>query len=119
MTLPAGFDSRIVNNTFVGDGAGSGIRIVTHPHAAGTGVATTTIRNNIVTGGQTGIEIPGTVDQTFILEGNDVWGNNERNWVGGVFFHLVRAENACPGAAGVGSLGRGSDGTERAGRACP
>jgi hypothetical protein len=36
---------------------------------------------------------------------------------GGVFFYLVRAENACP--AGQGSLGARSDGTPRAGRTCP
>jgi hypothetical protein len=35
---------------------------------------------------------------------------------GGVFFYLVRAENACP--AGQGSLGTRSDGTPRAGRTC-
>lgn len=33
------------------------------------------------------------------------------------YYYLVRARNACPG--GVGSLGRRSDGTERAGRVCP
>jgi hypothetical protein len=36
---------------------------------------------------------------------------------GAVFHYLVRAENGCP--AGAGSLGHGSDGGERAGRACP
>jgi len=36
---------------------------------------------------------------------------------GGVFYYLVRAENACPD--GAGSLGARSDGTERTGRDCP
>jgi hypothetical protein len=36
---------------------------------------------------------------------------------GAVHHYLVRAENACP--AGQGSLGQASDGSERAGRACP
>ena len=36
---------------------------------------------------------------------------------GVVFYYLVRAENDCP--VGEGSLGRGSDGTPRAGRGCP
>ena len=35
----------------------------------------------------------------------------------GIYFYLVRAENECPG--GQGPLGSASDGTPRAGRACP
>jgi hypothetical protein len=37
--------------------------------------------------------------------------------VGGVYFYLVRATNACP--SGVGPLGAGSDGQPREGRTCP
>lgn len=37
--------------------------------------------------------------------------------VGGFFFYLIRASDACP--AGLGSLGSASDGTPRAGRTCP
>lgn len=39
--------------------------------------------------------------------------------VGGVFYYLVRTENACPGSSGLGSLGSRSDGTARVGRGCP
>ena len=38
---------------------------------------------------------------------------------GAAFYYLVRAVNACPGASGEGSLGRGSDGLERSGASCP
>jgi hypothetical protein len=38
---------------------------------------------------------------------------------GSVFFYLVRAENACPGASGLGLLGKTSSGVPIAGRNCP
>jgi len=38
---------------------------------------------------------------------------------GGIFFYLVRAENACPGASGIGPLGAASNGVPRQGRSCP
>jgi len=38
---------------------------------------------------------------------------------GNAIYYLVRARNACPGSAGVGSLGSTSNGTPRAGRDCP
>ncbi len=38
---------------------------------------------------------------------------------GGVFFYLVRAENACPNALGAGPLGFRSDGQPIQGRSCP
>ena len=39
--------------------------------------------------------------------------------IGGVFFYLIRAENACPGTEGQGSVGTDSNGTARSARACP
>jgi len=38
---------------------------------------------------------------------------------GQIIYYLVRAENACPGAVGMGPLGTQSDGTPRTGRICP
>jgi len=38
---------------------------------------------------------------------------------GTLFYYLMRAENACPGDIGVGPLGPGPSGAERAGRSCP
>ena len=38
---------------------------------------------------------------------------------GTAFHYLVRARNACPGEAGIGTLGMGPAGTERVGRSCP
>jgi N-acetylneuraminic acid mutarotase len=38
---------------------------------------------------------------------------------GTAFFYLVRAQDGCPGTAGVGSLGTNSKGIQRSGRACP
>jgi len=38
--------------------------------------------------------------------------------LGEVFYYLVRAENSCPGAQGIGPLGDASDGTPRTGRTC-
>ncbi|HEY3175328.1 MAG TPA: FG-GAP-like repeat-containing protein [Candidatus Polarisedimenticolia bacterium] len=38
---------------------------------------------------------------------------------GAIFFYLVRAQNACPGPAGIGPLGFDSAGSPIAGRACP
>jgi len=38
---------------------------------------------------------------------------------GAVFYYVVRAQNACPGALGVGSLGTTSSGTPRLARDCP
>lgn len=39
--------------------------------------------------------------------------------VGAVFYYLVRAQNACPGALGIGSLGTTSSGAARTARDCP
>jgi len=38
---------------------------------------------------------------------------------GSVLYYLVRAENGCPGALGVGPLGADSTGQTRSGRTCP
>jgi len=38
---------------------------------------------------------------------------------GGAFYYVVRAQNACPGALGVGSLGTTSSGAPRLARDCP
>ena len=38
---------------------------------------------------------------------------------GGILYFLVRAENSCPGAAGIGPLGAGSNGAVQFGRTCP
>ena len=37
----------------------------------------------------------------------------------GIFFYLARARNGCPGGSGVGSVGAGSSGVERAALVCP
>jgi hypothetical protein len=39
--------------------------------------------------------------------------------LGGIFYYLVRAEDACPGTLGSGSLGFTSGGQPRQGRTCP
>ena len=38
---------------------------------------------------------------------------------GKIHYYLVRAENSCPGGAGLGSLGAGTSGVPRAARTCP
>jgi len=39
--------------------------------------------------------------------------------IGAAFYYLIRAYSGCPEETGIGSLGKRSDGTTRAGRLCP
>jgi len=45
--------------------------------------------------------------------------DSEQPATDGAFHYLVRAENGCPAAMGLGALGTGSGGWEREGRTCP
>jgi hypothetical protein len=64
---------------------------------------------------------PSDFNSGICVESNDGGNTTAQDAVapalGAFFAYLVRAENACP--AGQGPLGNRSDGTPRAGRACP
>jgi hypothetical protein len=72
----------IANNTFAGSGAG--IQLITTPHMPPVVGARTSIVNNIVTGGSSGIEVTGTTDHTITFANNNVWANASGNWVGDI-----------------------------------
>ena len=51
--------------------------------------------------------------------GNTVSSDATAPASGATFYYLIRAENACPGASGIGPLGTDSAGLPRTGRTCP
>jgi len=51
--------------------------------------------------------------------GNTVSSDAAAPASGAAFYYLIRAENLCPGAAGIGPLGTNSAGVPRTARTCP
>jgi hypothetical protein len=51
--------------------------------------------------------------------GNTVSSDATSPGLGEAFYYLIRAENLCPGSAGIGTLGTNSAGVPRAARTCP
>ena len=98
-------------------------------HGPGTGVTTLTWSAPLGAGGTAAslhydtLRAPGPSDFTTPAECIDPSGTDTTSpdaqapAPGGAYFYLVRAVNACP--SGTGTLGTGSNGVERAGRACP
>jgi hypothetical protein len=72
----------IVNNTFSGND--TGIKLTTSPHTPGLRALTTLIKNNIIAGGRTGIEVRGLDDHTITIENNDVLGRPDRRYLGDI-----------------------------------
>lgn len=72
----------VVNNTFFG--VDTGVQVTTMPHAPGADTIETTILNNVIAGGVTGIQVDGTDDLQLSIAGNDVYGNTQANYAGDV-----------------------------------
>jgi len=73
-------ETTILNNTFVG--STTGVRVTTTPHVPGRDPLVTTVANNIVVDGATGIVIDGTDDLQLTVTGNDVFGHTLADYDG-------------------------------------
>lgn len=81
-TAHADLRAAIVNNTFHGNT--TGLAIATTPHLTGRDILATVIRNNVIAAGVTGVEILGTDDHVFTIDGNDVFGHTGGDYAGDV-----------------------------------
>ena len=70
----------IVNNTF--HACRTGLDVHTSPHIPGLDDLSTLIQNNVIAGGDTGIQVIGTDGHVLTVSGNDVHGNTVADYSG-------------------------------------